>query len=284
MKRVNLFSGLLLFTAIAGAWYGLMCCLHGSDFLLNFLGVHNFLRATVSEHPTKNKWYFYLIIYFIGFAPWSFTIPYSLFKKWKRKELDLRNSSNATQLLFIYFAVVNIFFELIATKYTTYTFPGLFSLAILTALLYRDLTWRFERIGCAAITIYTLLTLFVAPTIMLTRSGKEAGQALAQIDTTSKTIAFLHDYRTSTVFYSSKTIYRAEPANKIDGMKPGALSWNAKNVMPFIAEEDLFQKDNVILIAQDKSQEPCLIAFEEARHVSELRIPGLYDLWILQRA
>ena len=270
MKRVHLFSGLLLFTAIAGAWYGLMCCLHGSDFL--------------SEHPTKNKWYFYLIIYFIGFAPWSFTIPYSLFKKWKRKELDLRNSSNATQLLFIYFAVVNIFFELIATKYTTYTFPGLFSLAILTALLYRDLTWRFERIGCAAITIYTLLTLFVAPTIMLTRSGKEAGQALAQIDTTSKTIAFLHDYRTSTVFYSSKTIYRAEPANKIDGMKPGALSWNAKNVMPFIAEEDLFQKDNVILIAQDKSQEPCLIAFEEARHVSELRIPGLYDLWILQRA
>lgn len=284
MKRVHLFSGLLLFTAIAGAWYGLMCCLHGSDFLLNFLGVHNFLRATVSEHPTKNKWYFYLIIYFIGFAPWSFTIPYSLFKKWKRKELDLRNSSNATQLLFIYFAVVNIFFELIATKYTTYTFPGLFSLAILTALLYRDLTWRFERIGCAAITIYTLLTLFVAPTIMLTRSGKEAGQALAQIDTTGKTIAFLHDYRTSTVFYSSKTIYRAEPANKIDGMKPGALSWNAKKVMPFIAEEDLFQKDNVILIAQDKSQEPCLIAFEEARHVSELRIPGLYDLWILQRA
>lgn len=284
MKRVHLFSGLLLFTAIAGAWYGLMCCLHGSDFLLNFLGVHNFLRATVSEHPTKNKWYFYLIIYFIGFAPWSFTIPYSLFKKWKRKELDLRNSSNATQLLFIYFAVVNIFFELIATKYTTYTFPGLFSLAILTALLYRDLTWRFERIGCAAITIYTLLTLFVAPTIMLTRSGKEAGQALAQIDTTGKTIAFLHDYRTSTVFYSGKTIYRAEPANKIDGMKPGALSWNAKNVMPFIAEEDLIQKDNVILIAQDKSQEPCLIAFEEARHVSELRIPGLYDLWILQRA
>lgn len=284
MKRVHLFSGLLLFTVITGAWYGLMCYLHGSDFLLNFLGVHNFLRATVSEHPTKNKWYFYLIIYFIGFAPWSFTIPYSLFKKWKRKELDLRNSSNATQILFIYFGVVNIFFELIATKYTTYTFPGLFSLAILTALLYRDLTWRFERIGCAAIAIYTLLTLFVAPTIMLTRSGKEAGQALAQMDTTGKTIAFLHDYRTSTVFYSGKTIYRAEPADKIDGMKPGTLSWNAKNVMPFIAEEDLFPKDNVILIAQDKSQEPCLIAFEEARPVSELRIPGLYDLWIRERA
>ena len=219
MKHVHLFSGLALFTVITGAWYGLMCYLHGSDFLLNFLGVHNFLRATVSEHPTKNTWYFYLIIYFIGFAPWSFTIPYSLFKKWKRKELDLRNSTNATQLLFIYFAVVNIFFELIATKYTTYTFPGLFSLSILTAILYQNLTLRFEKIGCAAIAIYTILTLFFAPGLMLTRSGKEAGQALAQMDTTGKTIAFLHDYRTSTVFYSGKTIYRAEPADKSQGMK-----------------------------------------------------------------
>lgn len=69
MKHVHLFSGFTLFAVITGAWYGTMCYLHGSDFLLNFLGVHNFLRATVSEHPSKNKWYFYLIIYFLGFAP-----------------------------------------------------------------------------------------------------------------------------------------------------------------------------------------------------------------------
>lgn len=55
MKHVHLFSGLILFAVITGAWYGTMCYLHGSDFLLNFLGVHNFLRATVSEHPSKNN-------------------------------------------------------------------------------------------------------------------------------------------------------------------------------------------------------------------------------------
>ena len=71
---------------------------------------------------------------------------------------------------------------------------------------------------------------------------------------------------------------------KIDGMKPGTLSWNAKNVMPFIAEEDLFQRDNVILIAQEKSKEPCLVAFKDANKVSEFHIPGLYDLWIRERA
>ena len=135
--------------------------------------------------------------------------------------------------------------------------PGPLRLAILTAVLYQDLTWRFERIGCAAIAIYTLLTLFIAPGIMLHRSGKEAGQALARMDTTGKTIAFLHDYRTSTVFYSGQTIYRAEPANKIDGMKPGALSWNAKNVMPFIAEEEPLPKRQCD--PDCPRQEPCLI-------------------------
>lgn len=77
MAHVHLISGLCIFAVIAGAWYGTMCYLHGSDFILNFIGVHNFLRATVSEHPSHNKWYFYIIIYFVGFAPWSFFIPSS---------------------------------------------------------------------------------------------------------------------------------------------------------------------------------------------------------------
>ena len=119
---------------------------------------------------------------------------------------------------------------------------------------------------------------------MLHRSGKEIGQALAQMDTAGKTIAFLHDYRTSTVFYSDQTIYRAEPALKIDAMRPGTLSWNAKNVMPFIAEEDLLQRDNVILITEDKSQDPHLVASKKANHLNELHIPGLYNFWISRHA
>lgn len=65
MMHVHLLSGLLLFTLIAGAWYGTMCYLHGNDFLLNFIGVHNVLRATVSEHPSHNN----------GTSTLSFTLP-----------------------------------------------------------------------------------------------------------------------------------------------------------------------------------------------------------------
>ncbi|MGN0954606.1 ArnT family glycosyltransferase [Dialister sp.] len=280
MAHVHLFSGLLLFTLIAGAWYGTMCYLHGNDFLLNFIGVHNVLRATVSEHPSHNKWYFYIIIYFAGFAPWSFFVPVSLFHRWKRKELDLRSARDSTQLLLIYAFVVLIFFQLVATKYTTYTFPALFSLSILTAVLYKNYEFRIEKAALAAGAVYTVLAIAVAPSIMLNHSGKEIGEALAHLDTSGKTIAFLDDYRTSAVFYSGKTIYRAEPGDKIASMEPGTLSWNAKNVMPFIAEEDLMDNPDVLLITKDDNRSPFLIAYNEADASYRINVSGEYSLWL----
>ncbi len=279
MRRVHLFSGLALFFTVAGLWYGPMYYLHGSDFILNFLGVHNFLRATVAEHDSHNTWYFYFIVYLVGFAPWSFTVPYSLYKKWKQNALDLRSASGATQLLTIYAAVVIVFFELVATKYTTYTFPALFSLSILTALLYKDISLRIEKTGLYAGALYTTLAILIAPGIMLSRSGKEVGQALAQMDTTGQTIAFVGDYRTSAVFYSGKTIYYAAPRKDIESMRPGDLSWNAKNVMPLLAEEDLTENQNSIIITKISEQPPILTAMSETENAAEIHVPGEYTIW-----
>lgn len=282
MAHVHLISGLCIFAVITGAWYGTMCYLHGSDFILNFIGVHNFLRATVSEHPSHNKWYFYIIIYFVGFAPWSFFIPYSLFRRWKQKKLDLRNADDATQLLLIYAFVVFFFFELVATKYTTYTFPALFSLSILTAVLYKDLSLRIEKGSLALGILYCVLALAVAPSIMLNHSGKEIGEALAHMDTEGKTIAFLNDYRTSAVFYSGKTIYRAVEGDKIESMEPGTLSWNAKNVMPFAAEEKLLQDPHVILITKDNDRSSFLMEYNETMPAYRINVSGEYSLWVRQ--
>ncbi len=280
MKHVHLFSGLLLFIGLCGAWYGTMCYLHGSDFLLNFLGVHNFLRATVSEHPSKNHWYFYIIVYFLGFAPWSFALPVTLYKKWKAHALHFKTAAPVSQLLLIYGAVTLVFFQLVATKYTTYTFPAHFSLAILTAGLYKDCSLKIERTSATAMVCYTLLTLFVAPSIMLMRSGKEAGLALAQMDTGDAPIAFVDGYRTSTVFYSGKNIYWAVPRDKIEEMKPGGLSWNAKNVMPLMAEEDLYKNGNAIVLTQDKNKSPFITAFTKTTPTYAINIPGEYTIWV----
>ncbi len=45
MLHVHLISGLILFALIGAPWYGIMWHIHGNDFILNFLGVHNFLRG-----------------------------------------------------------------------------------------------------------------------------------------------------------------------------------------------------------------------------------------------
>ena len=47
LAHMKLVSGGLLYLILTGLWYGPMTVLHGHDFLLNFFGVHNFLRATV---------------------------------------------------------------------------------------------------------------------------------------------------------------------------------------------------------------------------------------------
>ena len=60
-------GGFALFLGVVSLWYLPMYLLHGSDFLDTFLGVHNVLRATVSEHPRNNVWYYYLLVFLAGF-------------------------------------------------------------------------------------------------------------------------------------------------------------------------------------------------------------------------
>lgn len=279
LRRVHLFSGLLLFLIIAGPWYGIMCLLHGSDFLLNFIGVHNVLRATVAEHPAHNRWYFNLLCFLAGFAPWSFLLPYALFRQGKRKELRFRSARKSTQLLVIHTAVVFLFFQLIATKYTTYTYPAFFAVSILTALLFERTAPRMEKAALGTLAVLAVISFSLAPQIMLQRSGKEAGCALAAMDTENRTIAFTDHFRTSTVFYSGKNIYRAEPASRIDDLKPGGLSWNAKNVMPFIALEKISADPDAILIADKNSRDPQLRDFRRISGAEPLLIPGEYTIW-----
>lgn len=277
--RAKLFTGLLLFLAVTLPWYGMMTAIHGKDFLLNFLGVHNFLRATVSEHPSQNKWYYYLLIYLAGFFPYSFVLPISLYKKWKSKALDLRAAGEGVHLLVIYGFTVFLFFQLIATKYTTYTFPTLFPLSILSGVLYTEKPWV-PKVALGSTALFVGLTLLLAPTIMMNRSGKEVGLALAKLPTKGKIIASFGEYRTSSVFYSGKTIYRAVPGNQIADMKPGGLSWNAKNVMPFVADEKVIGNKNAILIFQKGRDQELLDMHEHLVKTNTISVPGKYDIII----
>lgn len=282
LLHVHLFSGLILFLLITASWYGTMCWLHGSDFLLNFIGVHNVLRATLAEHPSKNTWYFYIIIFFAGFAPWSFTYPYILYKKIKEHSLSFRKTTGLNQLLIIYALFVFLFFEIVATKYTTYVFPAFFSLAILTAEFYDSHAAAIAKTALASLVILGGITLFAAPSIMVEHSGKEAGLAAASIAGNDRPVCYYRSYRTSAVFYSGIFINRAEPADEIDSMKPGGLSWKAKNVMPMITIEEAEADPRSVFIVKKQDTKDFLESLQKNapdRKLTKQTVSKTENIW-----
>lgn len=277
MLHVHFLSGMLLFLLVGGSWYFYMYLAHGADFILNFFGVHNFLRATVAEHERQNVWYFYIMMFFAGFAPWSFALPWSLWKKYKAKTLSLSHLTDADRFLLTWAFSVLLIFQLIATKYTTYTFPSLFAFAILAARLWAFHPKMIARTAAGAAVVYTVLALFIVPSVMLRNSGKEVGTMLSALDRGNEAVFFYDGYRTSAVFYSGREIDRLESAEEIEKTKPGTLSWNAKNVMPFFPMEELDDSDAcLVIVPQEKKKD--FLQDAEGRWVL-CAAAGKYDIW-----
>jgi 4-amino-4-deoxy-L-arabinose transferase-like glycosyltransferase len=76
--HAHLASGCCLFLLVTVPWYYAMYTLHGKAFLDVFLGVHNILRATVSEHPRDNVIYYYTVLLLLMAFPWISFLPKAL--------------------------------------------------------------------------------------------------------------------------------------------------------------------------------------------------------------
>ncbi len=130
IKNMKVFSGALLFAVIAVPWYAAMYNLHGSAFIDNFFGTHNFLRATVSEHPRDDVFYYYTLVLLLALFPWSGLLPQYLWRT-LRRDGHWQKPDSTTLFLLIWAATVFFFFQNMATKYLTYTYPMMFPLALL---------------------------------------------------------------------------------------------------------------------------------------------------------
>ncbi len=131
LKNMSIPLGIILFAFVAVPWYAAMYLAHGSDFISTFFGVHNYLRATVSEHPKDNVAYYYVVVFFLSLLPWSAVAAKAIIAGFK----SFRAESSAISLFcLVWTAVYFIFYSLMATKYLTYIFPILFPASILTGV------------------------------------------------------------------------------------------------------------------------------------------------------
>lgn len=98
----------------------------------------------------------------------------------------------------------------------------------------------------------TAVILVAAPSVSGRFSGKDAGMALAALDTGSAPILAYDDFRTSAVFYSGKPIFRVVKKDEIAQLTPHGISWSAKNVMSFYAAEDILPGRPYIVCVTEK--------------------------------
>lgn len=281
LLHIKLFSGLALFFLITCLWYLPMYELHGSAFISQFIGVHNVLRATVSEHPQYNVWYYYTVIFVLGFMPWSLTLPlawrdYHLSRKvkaaWREKHLPLPALSMKTQFLIIWAVTIFITYQLMATKYMTYTFPYMIPLAIGFAQYLKGHQRLVINLSAFILAVYVAGAYLVAVPACQQGSSYEAAQVVRSLaDDQTTVVTYGGRYPVSLTYYSGETAYRLEPGDKIAGMLPGGISWNAKNVMPFMAIEDVPTDQKVIAVVRDR---------EEAHFLQN--IPGAWQ-WKAQK-
>ena len=248
LRRICIPTGLLVFAAVCAPWYVYMYLTHGADFVNTFLGIHNVLRATVSEHAQWNVWYFYLGIYFIGMFPWSFALPLALYRAWRiRPVIDVR-----TFFLLVWAIIVPLFFQCMATKYPTYSFPAFLPTAILTARLLAHNPRVLKAGAIVGMGLY-LAVVFVVTNYAERDghfTGKSAAAILAQTMRADDLLVCYGDYTATVPYYTGHTMYALATREEIAQRAPKEMSWNSKNVMPFLPMDELPTDRTVYLVVE----------------------------------
>ncbi len=245
----------LVFFVIAALWYLPMTFIHGAAFFENFFGVHNFLRATVSEYPKTDVWYYYALICAIGFFPWSIAlIPAAIKKFFRRVELFIEEGRLPVldmheKFLIVWALTVVIFFQLCATKYVTYTLPAMIPAAIFVARYFANRWKNFLCVVASALIIFPLMLYFVALPLAEDNSARrEAKIILPLLNDKICVVSYGKEYSGSLVFYTGEKIYRLETKENFDKIRPQKMSWTSKNVMPFMLFDELPADKKVLAV------------------------------------
>lgn len=248
-------GGFVLFFAVVSLWYVPMYLQHGSDFILTFLGVHNVLRATVSEHPRDDVWYYYTLIFMAGFFPWSFVFVPAKIRQWFKKRPCLPQMPRERFLL-LWAVTVFVVFQSFATKYVSYTFPYMIPVALLMVSWFQQHVKLFTRMAGAMAVTYVALLFLVAAPIMHERSAHDiAVMVKPHLTADTQVYCFNCGEPASFAFYTETIPRRLESRERINAKKNKEISWDAKNVMSLTAYDEVSDDSPVMVITGGNNYE-----------------------------
>lgn len=282
LKKLCIPTGMILFLVIISTWYYPMYKIHGSDFILTFLGVHNVLRASVSEHPEVNVWYYYTIVFIVGFFPWSFYIIPKIFRDFYKKfkaKTKLLTLSKEQKFLLIWAISVFVVFQIFATKYVTYTLPYMMPIAILFALVFKERIKIFKGIAITMTILLPILLVTVAAPVCRQNSEKDAADIMRDYaDNGAYLISMGGRYPTTLVVYSDREIVRTASRKGIMIIRPNGLTWKATNVMPTLPLDALPKDRDIVAFVRKKEKDVFLHLVEgKWNFIKETRTAYIFE-------
>ena len=149
VKRMRLFSGLILYLAIAAPWFFIISVREKGFFDFFFVDQH-ILRFVSTKHKRSGPIYYFIPVLLGGMLPWSFFIPRAAKTAWKRPEC---------RLFLIWSALVFVFFSVSGSKLPPYILPVFPAVSMVVAALFRE-KWD-SRLGRPAEVIILMVFLAV---------------------------------------------------------------------------------------------------------------------------
>jgi len=129
----RLLFGALLFLMVAAPWYVWVGLETKGAWLAGFWFKHNMSRFGTPMENHGGPFYYYLIVLFVGLAPWSIFLGPALWYSWPRKTAEEKCEQPALRFLLSWVAVYLVFFTLARTKLPNYILPLYPALAVLLA-------------------------------------------------------------------------------------------------------------------------------------------------------
>ncbi|MGA1410282.1 MAG: ArnT family glycosyltransferase, partial [Prochlorotrichaceae cyanobacterium] len=142
LRELRLGFGLAWVALLSIPWYLLVIRANGEAYIESFFGYHNLERFTQVVNHHSAPWYFYFLVVFVGFAPWSLYLPSTIgrLRLWQwRRWRSLPRHNHLGLFAACWFGVTFSFFTIAVTKLPSYVLPLMPAAAILVGLYWSEL-------------------------------------------------------------------------------------------------------------------------------------------------
>jgi len=158
VKKMRIFTGLLLFTLIVSPWF-ILVELKNPGFSYYFFYIQQVLRFITPSFNNAHPVWFYIPVIFIGMLPWIFFSGVIFKKVWKSQD-------TSQQFFMIWFVTVFVFFSIPHSKTLGYILPAIPPIAMLIGIYYQQLRshQQFILASCYVFLLFIVsLSLVLAP-------------------------------------------------------------------------------------------------------------------------